>query len=80
MRCRRVGAAEGTTVITAKIEDFEATCVVTVKLADGIDQVTDTERLTIYDITGRPVRWDAKTTDGLEQGIYIINGRKTVVK
>lgn len=75
-----VGAAEGTTVITAKIEDFEATCVVTVKLADGIDQVTDTERLTIYDITGRPVRWDAKTTDGLEQGIYIINGRKTVVK
>ena len=75
-----VGVAEGTAIITAKIEDFEATCIVTVKLADGVEQVTDSERLTIYDITGRPVRWDATTTDGLEQGIYIINGRKTVVK
>ena len=72
--------AEGTAIITAKAGDIEATCVVTVKLPDGIDQPTNGKSLTIYDITGRPVRHNAKTTNGLEQGVYIINGQKTVIK
>ena len=72
--------AEGTAVITAKAGDIEATCVITVKLPDGIDHATNGKSLIIYDITGRPVRHDAKTTNGLEQGVYIINGQKTVIK
>ena len=74
------GLAEGTTIITAKSGDVQATCVITVKLADGIDNVTEEKRVTIYDITGRPVRLDAKSIDGLEKGVYIINGQKTVIK
>ena len=72
--------AEGTAIITAKAGDIETTCVITVKLPDGIDQATSSKNLIIYDITGRPVRHDAKTTKGLEQGVYIINGQKTVIK
>ena len=72
--------AEGTAIITAKAGDIEATCVITVKLPDGIDHTTNGKSLIIYDITGRPVRHNAKTTNGLEQGVYIINGQKTVIK
>ena len=74
------GVAPGETIITAVIGDIKATCVVKVTLSDGIEQATESELLKIYDITGRPVRLDATSTDGLEQGIYIINGRKTVIK
>ena len=57
------------------------TCMVTVKEATGIDHATTAEPvLNIYDITGRPVRLNAKTTQGLDPGIYIINGCKFVVK
>jgi uncharacterized protein YjdB len=72
--------APGTATITAKAGDIEAYCVVTVKSADSIDAATAEERYTIYDITGRLVRQDALSTDGLKQGIYIINGRKTVIE
>ena len=74
------GVSEGTAIITAKAGDVEATCIITVKLPDGIDQVNDKKRLTIYDITGRPIRQDAQSTDALEKGVYIINGQKTVIK
>ena len=72
--------APGTAIITAKAGDIEATCVVTVKSADSIDAATAEQRYTIYDITGRLVRQDAKSTDGLKQGIYIINGKKVVLE
>jgi uncharacterized protein YjdB len=73
--------AEGTAIITAKTADFSATCVVTVKTDTGIDQVDDeTPTLMIYDVSGRPVRLNAKSTQGLDPGVYIINGQKTVVK
>jgi uncharacterized protein YjdB len=74
------GVAEGTTIITAKAGDVETTCVITVKLPDGIDKVTENKSLTIYDITGRPIRQNAKSMDALEKGVYIINGQKTVIK
>ena len=75
------GVAPGTATITARIGDVVATCVVTVVLADHIDEMTGAEpEMTIYDITGRPVKLGAKSFDELEQGVYIINGRKTVVK
>ncbi|MBQ8283185.1 MAG: leucine-rich repeat domain-containing protein [Paraprevotella sp.] len=34
----------------------------------------------IYDMSGRMVRKGATTTDGLKAGLYIINGRKVLVK
>ena len=75
------GVAPGTATITARIGDVVATCVVTVVLADHIDEMTGAEpEMTIYDITGRPVKLGTKSVDELEQGVYIINGRKTVVK
>ena len=73
--------SEGTTIITAKTDDYSVTCVVTVKSATGVDQTAgDAPLLMIYDVTGRLVKANAKSTQDLEPGIYIINGRKTVVK
>ncbi len=73
--------AEGTAIITAKTADFSATCVVTVKTDTGIDQVDgETPTLMIYDVSGRPIRLNAKSTQELDPGVYIINGQKTVVK
>ena len=73
--------AEGTTIITAKTDDHSVTCLITVVSATGVDPVSDEEpTLMIYDITGRPVRLNARSIQGLDPGIYIINGRKTVVK
>ena len=75
------GVAVGTATITASTDDYSVTCMVTVKEATGIDHATTAESvLNIYDITGRPVRLNAKTTQGLDPGIYIINGCKLVVK
>ena len=34
----------------------------------------------IYDLTGRAVRLGTTSTDGLPKGIYIVDGRKTVVR
>lgn len=70
--------AAGTTTITAKAGDKEATCVVTVKASvpDDIDQLTmDNGQWTIYDLTGRKVT----STENLKGGIYIVNGRKVVI-
>ena len=75
------GKAPGTAIITASNGDIEATCVVTVTPADGIEQATlNAVKIDIYDITGRPIRLGATSTGGLQRGIYIINGRKTIVK
>ena len=74
----------GVAIITAKsrADGTEAYCKVTVKEATGINQTTGEEELSmdIYDLTGRPVRLKAQSTDGLDAGIYIINGRKVVIK
>ncbi len=79
---RKVKAkAPGTAIITAATADCIATCVVTVKESTGVEHtVGDESVLNIYDITGRPVKLNAKTTQGLDSGVYVINGRKVVVK
>ena len=70
----------GTAIITAATKDHAVTCVVTVKDPTGIEETMGEESFDIYDISGRLVRLKAKSTEGLESGTYIINGRKTVVK
>ena len=50
-----------------------------VKPAAGIDEVTnDKDELTIYDLTGRKIL--VEYLEELPAGIYIINGKKTVIK
>lgn len=49
----------------------------TANIENGIDQLTnDKSQLTIYDLTGRRIT----DTENLKGGIYIINGRKVVIK
>ena len=74
---------EGVTTITAKAGDKTATCTVTVKKADGIENSEaedNTWPADIYDITGRMVKKNATSTDDLEKGIYLIKGRKVIIK
>ena len=53
----------------------EITGIDTPKTDNGKNTVYD-----IYDMNGRLVRKAATTTDGLKAGLYIINGRKVLVK
>lgn len=49
----------------------------TANIDNGIDQfIIDNSQLTIYDLTGRRVL----NTENLKGGIYIVNGRKVIVK
>ena len=47
----------------------------------GISVTTnEAETMDIYSIDGRLIRKQAKSTDGLEKGLYIINGKKQIVR
>ena len=76
------GPGEAIVTAKAKVDGNEAYCKVTVKESTGVDQTISGEASTmdIYDLTGRPVRLKVQSTDGLNAGIYIINGRKVVIK
>ena len=78
-----IAIKEGVTTITAKAGDKTATCTVTVKKADGIENSEaedNTWPADIYDITGRMVKKNATSTDDLEKGIYLIKGKKVIIK
>ena len=69
----------GRAIIYAMAGDQKASCIVNVKPAAGIDEVTnDKDELTIYDLTGRKIL--VEYLEELPAGIYIINGKKTVIK
>ena len=55
--------------------EMDETDIDTPRADDGKDTTYD-----IYDMSGRTVRKAATTTDGLKAGLYIINGRKVLVK
>ena len=46
----------------------------------GIDVTKKSDAMDIYSIDGRLVRRQATNTNGLKRGMYIINGKKTIVK
>ena len=78
-----IAIKEGVTTITAKAGDKTATCTVTVKKADGIENSEaedNTWPADIYDITGRMLKKNATSTDDLEKGIYLIKGKKVIIK
>ena len=50
-------------------------------ITDGIHSITTHSRpANIYDLNGRLVRSQANSTEGLRAGVYLMNGRKIVVK
>ncbi len=52
----------------------------TVQMCDGIQTLVFVHPVDIYTVTGRKVRSQATTTKGLPRGVYIIEGRKIVLK
>ncbi|MBO7046901.1 MAG: InlB B-repeat-containing protein [Prevotella sp.] len=46
----------------------------------GISGLEKTETFDIYDMTGRKVRSQCHSLEGIASGVYIINGKKTVIK
>ena len=59
----------------AQMIEMDETDIDTPRADDGKDTTYD-----IYDMSGRTVRKAATTTDGLKAGLYIINGKKILVK
>lgn len=47
---------------------------------DITEVLNGTEKADIYDLSGRMVKKDATTTDGLMKGVYLVNGKKVVLK
>ena len=55
--------------------------VLTIAEASAIQTVvSNSKRADVYDMSGRRVREQATTLEGLSKGIYIVNGRKCIVK
>ena len=52
----------------------------TVTVQDAIRDVLFTQPVDIYTLAGRLVRQKATTTSGLPAGVYIVNGRKLVIR
>lgn len=75
----------GVAIITATANDgsgVTATCRVVCKV-DGIEDVEADKTqwpADIYDFTGRQVKQAATSLEGLQKGIYLIQGRKVLVK
>jgi len=75
----------GEVTITAVANDgsgVTAICWVVCKV-DGIESVqTESQQwpTDIYDVTGRLVKKTASSTEGLQKGIYLIRGRKVIIK
>ena len=47
---------------------------------DITEVLNGTDKADIYDLSGRMVKKGATTTDGLMKGVYLVNGKKVVLK
>ena len=61
----------------SKITDMKAAVG---RTSTGLEIVQDGASADIYDTNGRLVKKNALTVDGLRKGIYVINGKKMIVK
>ena len=52
----------------------------TVKQGEGIATITFASPVDVYSMTGRKLRSQVTTLVGLPTGVYIVNGRKVVLK
>lgn len=80
-----IALSNGTTSVIATTIDgsIPAVCIVTVDTTlSGIDEaiVSEEKVFDVYSVSGVLMRKDVSTLEGLPRGIYIVNGRKVVVK
>ena len=69
--------AEGKATIIAKAGEITSTSVVIVIAASGVEQlIIDASQLIIYDLQGRRVL----DVENIKGGLYIVNGRKVIMK
>lgn len=71
------------TVSGGKAQNYELSYVngkLTVKVPSGIEEIIDTGTFDIYDVKGRKVRSQVTTLKGLKKGVYIVSGKKVVIK
>ena len=54
--------------------------VLTVTESTGIYEISVTHPADVYNMQGNKVRTKATTLEGLPQGVYIVNGRKVLIK
>jgi len=54
--------------------------ILTVTESTGIATISVTRPVNVYNVQGRMVRSKAMTLDGLPKGVYIVNGRKVIVR
>ncbi|MDE7381403.1 MAG: hypothetical protein K2N03_04660 [Muribaculaceae bacterium] len=54
--------------------------VFTIGEESSVNEIVLPERFTIYSIDGRMVKANATSLDGIEKGLYIVDGRKVLVK
>ena len=73
----------GKTTITMSNPSVSATCEITVVPATGIDSVIAEENIAsgnVYTINGVKVLHAGESLNKLSKGLYIINGKKVIVK
>ena len=71
------------TVSGAEAQNYEMSYVsgkLTITEASGIIGISVDNPMDIYDLQGNKVRYRATSLEGLPKGVYIINGRKVIVK
>lgn len=72
-----------TTITSTSNPSVSATCEITVIPATGIDSVISEENIAsgnVYTINGVKVLHAGESLNKLSKGLYIINGKKVVVK
>ena len=90
-----IKAGTATITCTSNVTGLSATCQVTVTASSGTrslsgddDETTgidalgqgEAEPYDVYDLSGRKVRHQVTSLDGLPNGVYIVNGRKVLKK
>ena len=70
---------DGRSLTLSRVKEIRFSIVT--EIVDGITEAEQQPTLAhIYGMDGRLVRRDATTTEGLPKGMYIMNGKKVVVK
>ena len=71
------------TVSGAEAQNYEISYVagkLTITEPDGIRMISSEHPVSVFDIQGHKVRSNVTSLEGLPKGVYIINGRKVVIK
>ena len=71
----KIAAQEGIKLLSPSVES--AKFVVKDDIAIGVDKLEMEKKATIYTITGKAIQGNVKN---LEKGLYIVNGKKTIIK